>query len=512
MMNSSSLTPAASYVRNSTEHQKYSLENQQQIIETYAATNGFSVIRTYSDSAKSGVLFRNRKALQQLISDVVHKRAPYKAILVYDVSRWGRFQDTDESAYYEFLCKSAGIPVHYCAEIFMNDGRLPSLIMKALKRAMAGEYSRELGVKIYAAQKRMVRLGFRQGAGPGYGLRRLLITGDRCPKQVLAQGERKGLASDRVILIPGPKEEVDCVREIYNMFIVQRMTFHAIARELNRRGIPHKGATKWDHRRIYAVLTKPKYAGFNVYGRLTQRLYTPPRLTPESEWTVTPGAFEAIVEPTMFAEAQRVLRAFTWNKSDGECLDALRALLAENGRLTLQTIENAPGVPSPGTYRARFGSLSHAYHLIGYSGFWSDDGWLEKLRNIKTLRADLMKEIVALSAGCVSLEDRGPKHRTMLRLRQGRHVSVIASRSFRAYKGAIRWVIKWVPEECKLITLVARLDEDNEHFKDMFLIPGAGSPKGITIKDNYPLMRKAILMRDPSGFNGAIRAALLRRR
>jgi hypothetical protein len=31
-------------------------------------------------------------------------------------SRWGRFQDADESAHYEFLCKSAGIPVHYCAE------------------------------------------------------------------------------------------------------------------------------------------------------------------------------------------------------------------------------------------------------------------------------------------------------------------------------------------------------------------------------------------------------------
>ena len=68
--------------------------------------------------------------------------APYKAILVYDVSRWGRFQDTDESAHYEFLCKSAGVPVHYCAETFANDGSLPSLIMKALKRTMAGEYGR----------------------------------------------------------------------------------------------------------------------------------------------------------------------------------------------------------------------------------------------------------------------------------------------------------------------------------------------------------------------------------
>ncbi len=47
--------------------------------------------------------------------------------------------------------------MHYCAETFANDGTLPSLIMKALKRTMAGEYSRELGVKVLAGQKRPVR-------------------------------------------------------------------------------------------------------------------------------------------------------------------------------------------------------------------------------------------------------------------------------------------------------------------------------------------------------------------
>jgi len=37
-------------------------------------------------------------------------------ILVYDVSRWCRFQDVDESAYYECICKRAGINFAYCAE------------------------------------------------------------------------------------------------------------------------------------------------------------------------------------------------------------------------------------------------------------------------------------------------------------------------------------------------------------------------------------------------------------
>src|ERR1700693_4018578 len=161
--------PAAQYRRMSTEHQQYSLENQSAAIQKYAESHGFEVVRTYSDAAKSGLVLKHRIGLRQLLQDVVSGSPAYRVILVYDVSRWGRFQDTDESAHYEFLCKSAGVPVHYCAETFANDGTLASLIMKALKRTMAGEYSRELGVKVYAGQKRLALLGFKLGAFPGTG-------------------------------------------------------------------------------------------------------------------------------------------------------------------------------------------------------------------------------------------------------------------------------------------------------------------------------------------------------
>jgi hypothetical protein len=74
--------------------------------------------------------------------------------------------------------------------------------MKTLKRTMAAEFSRELGVKVLAGQKRLAGLGFKQGGIPGYGLRRMLISADRSPKQQLATGERKSIATDRVILFP----------------------------------------------------------------------------------------------------------------------------------------------------------------------------------------------------------------------------------------------------------------------------------------------------------------------
>ena len=131
-------------------------------------------MRTYADSGKSGLRLDGRDALKQLIDDVRSGAADFSAILVYDVSRWGRFQDADESAYYEFICKEAGIAVHYCAEQFENDGSLSATIIKSMKRAMAGEYSRELSVKVFAGQCRLIGLGFRQGGMAGYGLRRQL--------------------------------------------------------------------------------------------------------------------------------------------------------------------------------------------------------------------------------------------------------------------------------------------------------------------------------------------------
>ncbi len=131
---------AAQYVRMSTEHQQYSTENQGDKIREYAARRNIEIVRTYADEGKSGLRIDGRQALQQLIADVQAGKADFQIILVYDVSRWGRFQDADESAYYEYICRRAGIQVAYCAEQFENDGSPVSTIVKGVKRAMAGEY------------------------------------------------------------------------------------------------------------------------------------------------------------------------------------------------------------------------------------------------------------------------------------------------------------------------------------------------------------------------------------
>ena len=115
---------AAKYVRMSTEHQKYSTDNQSSAIQKYADQRGYEIVRTYADEGKSGLNIGGRLGLQSLLEDVEAGEADFEALLVYDVSRWGRFQDPDEAASYELRCRRAGVQVHYCAEQFENDGSI----------------------------------------------------------------------------------------------------------------------------------------------------------------------------------------------------------------------------------------------------------------------------------------------------------------------------------------------------------------------------------------------------
>ena len=76
----------------STEHQKYSIANQSDVIRHYAREHGMEVVQTYADKGKSGLKLDGRDALKQLIADVQFGRADFSVILVFDVSRCGTCQ------------------------------------------------------------------------------------------------------------------------------------------------------------------------------------------------------------------------------------------------------------------------------------------------------------------------------------------------------------------------------------------------------------------------------------
>ena len=463
-------TRAAQYVRMSTDHQRYSTENQAEAIAAYAARRNFRIVRSYTDAGRSGLDIAGRDALRTLIDDVRSGDADYQAVLVYDISRWGRFQDADESAYYEFICRERGINVHYCAEQFDNDGSLPSNVMKSIKRVMAGEYSRELSGKVFAGQSRLVRLGFRMGGSAGYGLRRLLVDENRNPKALLQRGEQKCLATDRVILVPGPDEEVETVRRIYDMFVNECRSEREITTILQQSGTRAYLGKPWDRWAVQRVLRNPKYIGIAVYNRMSTKLKTRAVHNSADMWVMVPGAFEAIVEPGIYHAAQAIFTERARKFSDEQLLQKLRKLLAMRGELSGVIIDETEGLPSAAVYRHRFGGLLRAYELIGYEST-RDWRYIETNRQLRLMHPDVVASTIAgigAAGGSVSVDPRTD----LLVVNEEVTLSVIIARCQATRRtGNFRWHLRLDAGLRPDITVALRLEPGNVRVRDYYLLP-----------------------------------------
>ena len=392
---------AAEYLRKSTDYQKYSIENQADAIRLYAAKRGIQIVRTYADQ-KSGVLFDRRHGLRQLIEDVLTGRADFKTILVYDVTRWGRFQDPDESAYYEYICKRNKIKVHYCAEQFENDGTSFAAIVKSIKRAMAGEYSRELSVKSFAGMERLFKLGFRLGAAAPFGIRRLLVDENGVPKGLLHYGERKSIQTDRILLVLGSPEEVKTVRWIFSTFVNQGKTEKQIVEMLNARNISSGVGRPWTYHRIRNLLRNELYTGVDQWNRTSVSLGQKRVINPRDKWLRAKCGFKPIISPELFARTQEIIRERRLPLTEEQKLEPLRRLWREHGYLNLRLVAETPGVPSAPSYNRWFGGLREAYKRIGYKERFrplSDDELLAKLRRVLKKKGSLTEILIDNTRG-----------------------------------------------------------------------------------------------------------------
>lgn len=460
---------AAQYVRMSTEHQRYSTENQSDAIAHYAVQRGIEIVRTYSDEGKSGLRIQGRDGLKQLIDDIQSGKAEFEAVLVYDISRWGRFQDADESAYYEYICKRAGISVIYCAEQFENDGSPVSTIVKGVKRAMAGEYSRELSQKVFTGQCRLIELGYRQGGPPGFGLRRMLIDEHGVAKGILERGEHKSIQTDRVTLVPGPAEEIAVVREIFQAFVEERKSETEISEALNARGILTDLDRAWTRGTVHQILINEKYIGNNVWNRSSFKLKKRRVQNDPEIWVRAEGAFEGIVDPDLFATANSIISARSSKLTDDEMLEGLKEVFEAQGFLSGLVIDEAEMLPSSSAYRSRFGSLLRAYRLVGFKPD-RDYRYIEINRRLRELHPDIVAETIAGIEASGGKVERHPRT-DLLTINGEFTASLVIVRCSETNAGSLRWNIRFDMSLKPDITIAVRMDWPNQQPLDYYLLP-----------------------------------------
>jgi len=459
----------AVYVRMSTEHQQYSTSNQMDVIREYAKRRELGIVKEYSDEGKSGLNIQGRDSLAQMIRDVQEGKAHYSSILVYDVSRWGRFQDADESAYYEYICRRAGVSVHYCAEQFENDGSPMSTVMKSMKRTMAGEYSRELSTKVFQGACRLIQLGFKQGGTAGFGLRRMLIDQSGERKAMLKMGEQKSIQTDRVVLVRGPEDEIKIVRWIFQTFIGEGKIESEIATILNAQGVKTDFGREWNRATVHQILTNEKYIGNNVYHRTSCKLKKKHVNNPPDKWIRADGVFEGVVEPDVFWQAREIILARSQKLTDEEMLEKLRTLLKMHGRISGILIDEAEGLPSSTAFSHRFGTLVNAYRLIGYDP-GIDYRFIEENRRLRKRHPELVAEVVQ------KISDLGASavwnHETeLLDVNGEMRVSIVLCRHTETGAGASRWLIRLDASARPDITIAVRMDATNEGIRDYYVLP-----------------------------------------
>ncbi|WP_256807509.1 recombinase family protein [Bradyrhizobium sp. Bra64] len=462
---------AAQYVRMSTELQRYSIQNQAAAIAAYAQQKNLTIVRTYVDEGRSGLRIKGRPGLIELIEDVQSGNADFDHILVYDVSRWGRFQDVDESAHYEFVCKQNGVRIAYCAEQFENDGSLLSSIVKNIKRVMAAEYSRELSVKVHTGQCRIASLGFRVGGPLGYGLRRMMVDENKNAKTRLNKGERKALQTDRVRLEHGSPEESAVIRWIFNQFVAERKSYTEIRRQLNDAQIDNHNGRLWTDGMISTILANENYVGKIVYNRTSRRLGQRLVKNPIHAWVRGDAAIDPIIDPDTFAKAQTLLAERRLEISEEEMLTRLRMTLRRKGKLNSRIINTTLGVNHVSSYVKHFGSLRKAYSLIGYTvsrdcdwidtkKLWTDELTRHADRLSWTLTADLGLTVESAHGG-IAIDLNGKRGVTFLVARQ---------LTTRGPDHAPQWKLNRRQIQTGLLAIL-RLDKSNRAIEDYLLLP-----------------------------------------
>lgn len=302
------------YYRHSAEDkQENSVPIQRELTRKFAAENNLKIIHEEADEGKTGLL-ANRPGFNQIFKNWIYNKeaAPFKYVLVYDVSRWGRFQDQDEAAYYEFICKKHGKKVIYVSRGFpKKEQELISHLQTSIERYMAAEYSRQLSDKVFYGSAKVSRDGYSAGGMPCYGLGRLLLDSANKPIRILKHGEHKQISNERVTFVPLNNHETQVVQEIFNLFVQKNISPTGITRYLNQNNIASAMGTMWDRSKVIRILSNEVYAGTRIYNKTWNRLRQGKRKNPRSEWVIRPQAFPAIVDKNIFSRAQDKLYWYT---------------------------------------------------------------------------------------------------------------------------------------------------------------------------------------------------------
>ncbi|HUD20854.1 MAG TPA: recombinase family protein [Candidatus Saccharimonadales bacterium] len=301
---------AVAYYRHSAEDkQENSVEIQREQVEKFAAKEGVEILEHFQDEGFTGTN-ANRPGFQTMFDKWVRnpEAARIDFVLVYDASRFGRFQSTPEALRLLVECDERKINLATVNRgLPRKETSVMDYLILILDFAQAGEFSKLLSEKVTYGCIKVSEQGYSAGGTAPYGYVRVLLSEARERLEVLNPGERKVISNQRVTFEPSVNGEAEIVKRIFREFVSKGYFPDEIAEHLNRDNIPTAKLKQWRPSGIAHILANETYAGTRVYNKVSSRLNQEKRRNLSSEWTRCPDAHKALVSEETFRKAQERL-------------------------------------------------------------------------------------------------------------------------------------------------------------------------------------------------------------
>lgn len=301
------MTDTLAYIRVSTEQQateqKTSLGEQRKAIESKARQLGRVITdeAVFVDPGVSGATAEGRPGFMAMLAYCQSNPRSSSAagvILVLNNSRFGRFDDPEESTYWRVTLKRLGWIVRFCEGDDMEDG-IGRSVMMVVNASAATEYRQNLRRTARTASRATAEKG-RWGCEAPLGYRRLATRPDGS-QRVLDLRQRK--ADDEVVrLTRGPETECIAVEFAFRTYAEGGISMGKLARVMEER-FPFR---RWSTTTVHAMLRNPAYVGDVTWGRRPMVGYKRQAApTPRSKWLVVENAHPALVTREIFEKVQQ---------------------------------------------------------------------------------------------------------------------------------------------------------------------------------------------------------------
>ena len=281
---------AVGYIRVSTKRQAEagtSLDEQQESIKRGAERNGDAIVQWYIDGGISGRSDR-RPEFQRLIADCCSKAKPYRAVYIYNFSRFFR-DDFELEAYRRKLEKHGVELISATQQITAGPhARLQRAIICAMDAA-ASDINAE---QVTQVMRRNAEDGFWNGSTPPLGY-------ETYTAEIRGKKHKKKL---RVC-----PSEAAAVEYTYAGYIgtggKTPLGIAKLAEHLNQKGLSYRGRP-FTPALVHTILTRETYVGRHYYNTRDSRTG---QKRPREEWIEV--TVPAIIPEEMFDQVQKILKS-----------------------------------------------------------------------------------------------------------------------------------------------------------------------------------------------------------